>query len=186
VLGLPSLRPVLAWQVLYAIMSAAGVGFGIAILATARRDRRTRIWDRAWWAGSTPAALSLGLALVLGLGASYAAAYWAPSTLHSGAFMLLWMSPMLVVCLGFLLAFLLANRDAKQAIKAGKATRYWLSPDKRWWWDGVTWVSVSAGAPADAIRAPGGNYWWAGNDWCPWPRQTPHLWPRNSPLTATT
>jgi hypothetical protein len=26
----------------------------------------------------------------------------------------------------------------------------------------------------------------AGATLCPWPRQTPHLWPRNSPLTATT
>jgi hypothetical protein len=36
------------------------------------------------------------------------------------------------------------------------------------------WARAAGFDPADIVER------------CPWPRQTPHLWPRNSPLTATT
>lgn len=169
VLGFPSLGPQLGWQIPYAIASAAALGYGVLILISARRNQRARIWDRAWWAGSTPAAISLGLTLVVGLGDSYAAAHWMPSTWHPGAFILLWMSPMIVVCLGLGLTILLTNREVKEAISSGKAPAYWLSSDRRWWWDGDGWASLLVAAPAGALRAPGGNYWWAGYEWLPCP-----------------
>jgi hypothetical protein len=42
-----------------------------------------------------------------------------------------------------------------------------LSPDRRYWWDGVAWQDAHALPPPAAQRSPDGSLWWDGVEWRP-------------------
>lgn len=44
-----------------------------------------------------------------------------------------------------------------------------MSPDRKYWWDGMAWQDAVAVAPAHAQRSPDGAYWWDGVSWRPVP-----------------
>ncbi|MBV8527513.1 MAG: hypothetical protein JOZ75_04290, partial [Candidatus Dormibacteraeota bacterium] len=48
-----------------------------------------------------------------------------------------------------------------------------VSPDGRYWWDGVTWLDAAGCAPIGAVRSPDGRHWWSGVEWLPRPAELP-------------
>jgi len=44
-----------------------------------------------------------------------------------------------------------------------------LSPDGRYWWDGMTWQDTAARMPPGAPLSPDGAHWWDGVSWRPRP-----------------
>ncbi len=159
----------------YLVICAVGVGYGLAIIATAGRPR-VRLMMRDWGLGGRPAAkVWLGLAYVLPLAASLVAGW----TLRAaGPFPTVATTPLapLVGLLGpaaFVICLMLARvsslRAVKKAIVNGRAPSFTVSSDRAWWWDGEAWANVSAAAPESAVRSPDTNHWWTGRDWLPLP-----------------
>jgi hypothetical protein len=60
----------------------------------------------------------------------------------------------------------LAYAPGVQAPPAGGLT---LSPDRRYWWDGVTWQDTAFRLPPGAGLSPDGRSWWDGVTWRPVP-----------------
>ena len=44
-----------------------------------------------------------------------------------------------------------------------------LSPDRRYWWDGMSWQDAAARMPPGVPLSPDGGYWWDGVSWRPRP-----------------
>ena len=44
-----------------------------------------------------------------------------------------------------------------------------LSPDRRFWWDGMAWHDAATRMPPGAALSPDGNQWWDGASWRPRP-----------------
>ena len=65
--------------------------------------------------------------------------------------------------IGVLAAWVCSNRDVKRTIRGGLATGYWMSPDRRYWWDGTQWADALSIAPDFALRSPDEGYWWSGS-----------------------
>jgi hypothetical protein len=42
-----------------------------------------------------------------------------------------------------------------------------MSPDRRYWWDGVAWQDATVLPPPAAPRSPDGTLWWDGVEWRP-------------------
>jgi hypothetical protein len=159
----------------YLVICAVGVGYGLAVMASAGRPR-VRLMMRDWGLGGSPAAkVWLGLAYVLPLAGSFVAS-WVLRT--AGPFSAVATTPLslLVGMLGpaaFVICVILARvsslRAVKDAILDGRAPSFTVSSDRAWWWDGEAWTNVSAAAPESALRSPDTNYWWMGRDWVPLP-----------------
>ncbi|MGD0448987.1 MAG: hypothetical protein ABSB36_10340 [Candidatus Dormibacteria bacterium] len=159
----------------FLVICALGVGYGLAIIATARLPR-VRLLMRDWGLGGSPAAkVWLGLAYVLPLAGSLVVGWtlrgagplstFATSPLFSFAGLL---GPVaFVICL--VLARICALRAVKHAILNGRAPSFTISSDEAWWWDGEAWTNVADAAPESALRSPDTNYWWTGQDWFPLP-----------------
>ena len=157
------------------VICAVGVGYGLAVIATAGRPR-VRLMMRDWGLGGSAAAkVWLGLAYLLPLAGSFAAG-WVLSP--AGSFSAVATTPpsLLVRLLGpaaFVLCLILARvsslRAVKNAIFDGRAPSFTVSSDQAWWWDGQEWTNVADAAPESALRSPDTNYWWTGQDWIPLP-----------------
>jgi hypothetical protein len=159
----------------FLVICAAGVGYGLAVIATARRPR-VRLMMRDWGLGDSPAArVWFGFAYVLPLAASLGAGWvLGPAAPLSTAAtpQLSWLTGLLglaafVVCL--ILARVCSLQPVKRAILDGRAPSFEISGDAASWWDGEAWASVLVSAPETALRSPDGNYWWAGQGWLPLP-----------------
>ena len=48
-----------------------------------------------------------------------------------------------------------------------------MSPDRNYWWDGLTWQPTATTTPAAAQRSPDGAYWWDGAYWHPVAKPSP-------------
>lgn len=44
-----------------------------------------------------------------------------------------------------------------------------LSPDRRYWWDGMSWQDTAARMPSGVPLSPDGTHWWDGVSWRPRP-----------------
>jgi hypothetical protein len=155
----------------FLVICSLGVGYGLAIIATARMPR-VRLMMRDWGLGESPAAkVWLGLAYVLPLAGSLVAG-WTLRT--SGQFSAVATSQLIsltgllgpvafVICL--ILARVSSLRAVKHAILHGRAPSFTVSSDQAWWWDGEAWTNVADAAPESALRSPDTNYWWTGQDW---------------------
>jgi hypothetical protein len=175
--GLLALAPGMLWPAV--VICAGGVGYGLAIIATARRPR-VRLMMRDWGLAGSPAAkVWFGLAYVLPLAGSLAAGRVLLSAfLGAGPFSEVATAPLswllhLVGPAAFALCLILARvcsrRPIKNAILDGRAPSFKISNDRAWWWDGAAWAHVSIAAPESALRSPDTNYWWTGKDWIPLP-----------------
>ena len=175
--GAVALEPGIPWPAAlpYLVICAVGVGYGLAVIATAGRPR-VRLMMRDWGLGGSAAAkVWLGLAYLLPLAGSFAAG-WVLSP--AGSFSAVATTPpsLLVRLLGpaaFVLCLILARvsslRAVKNAIFDGRAPSFTVSSDQAWWWDGQEWTNVADAAPESALRSPDTNYWWTGQDWIPLP-----------------
>ena len=169
--------PGIPWAVALPALAicALGVGYGLAVIATARLPR-VRLVMRDWGLGGSPAArVWLGLAYILPLAGSLVAAWIFRSAgqLSGAAPNLLISYAGLLGPLAFVLCVVLARVSAlhavKRAILDGRAPSFTVSSDGAWWWDGEVWSNVSDAAPEWALRSPDTNYWWMGQDWIPLP-----------------
>jgi hypothetical protein len=160
-----------AYQIGYFIAVAVALGYGIGMIALARRPQLKPVGlvglattpAAARWFGLAfvlPALIGLSIAFIFrpmsdaGAQALFAIAYWAAPCAYAG-------------CL--LLARTCSNRPVKRAILAGSAPIFTASPAGDRWWNGSTWVSTTAAAPEGAQHSPDGNYWWTGSAWLPMP-----------------
>ncbi|MGD1035122.1 MAG: hypothetical protein ABR977_11900 [Candidatus Dormibacteria bacterium] len=159
----------------YVVVCIAGAGYGLAVIATARRPR-VRLMLREWGLGASPVArMWFGLAYVLPLAVSLGArlVLGRPGALPTGtATALPWLAPLLgaaafAICL--ITANLCSLRPVKRAILDGRAPSFRISEDASSWWDGEAWASIFVSAPESALRSPDGNHWWAGRGWLPLP-----------------
>lgn len=159
----------------FLVICAGGVGYGLAIIATAGRPR-VRLVMRDWGLGGSPAAkVWFGLACVLPFAMSLAAGWMlrpAGPFSAAAAVPLSWLVGLLglvafVICL--VLARVSALGPVKRTILDGRAPSFEISADAGSWWDGEAWTSVLVSAPESALRSPDGNYWWAGDGWLPLP-----------------
>ena len=169
--------PDISWpaELPFLAICAVGVGYGLAVIATAGRPR-VRLTMRDWGLGGSAAAkVWLGLAYLLPLAGSFAAG-WVLSP--AGSFSAVATTPLslLVRLLGpaaFVLCLILARVSSlgavKNAIFDGRAPSFTVSSDQAWWWDGQQWTNVADAAPESALRSPDTNYWWTGQDWIPLP-----------------
>lgn len=164
----------------YLVICAVGVGYGLAVIATAARPR-VRLLMRDWGLGGSPAArVWFGLACMLPLAASVVSGWVLRA---AGPFSTLATTPLswLVGLLGpavFVICLVLARvcslRPVKRAILGGRAPSFEISADLASWWDGEAWASIFVCAPESALRSPDGNYWWAGEGWLPLPPRPRH------------
>ena len=159
----------------FLVICAVGVGYGVAVIATAGRPR-VRLVMRDWGlGGSTAAKVWLGLAYILPLAGSFVAGWmlrpagplWAVATTQWSSLVGLLGPAAFVTCL--ILARVCSLRAVKKAILDGGTPSFTVSSDGAWWWDGEAWASVSAAVPEGALRSPDTNYWWTGQDWLPLP-----------------
>ncbi len=159
----------------YLVICAGGVGYGLAVIATAGRPR-VRLLMRDWGlSGSLAARVWFGLACILPLAASLLAGWMLRlagplSTLATTP--LAWLVGLLgpaafVICL--IVARVCSLRPVKRPIFEGRAPAFQISADVSSWWDGEAWASILVCAPESALRSPDGNYWWAGEGWLPLP-----------------
>jgi hypothetical protein len=63
--------------------------------------------------------------------------------------------------------------DAGATAALGAAAASTLSPDKQFWWDGVSWNRADDSPPPSAQRSPDGRYWWDGDAWRAFPSAQP-------------
>jgi hypothetical protein len=75
---------------------------------------------------------------------------------------------------GVIVAIVLVRRRRRPTV----ATDPWLaalnlSPDRRLWWDGQTWIDASFQSPPSAQRSADGTFWWDGVVWRPVPSRPP-------------
>jgi len=159
----------------FLVICAGGVGYGLAVIATAGRPR-VRLMMRDWGLSHSPAAkVWFGLAYVLPLTGSFVAGWVLRAAGPSSALATTPLSTLVgllgpaafVVCL--ILARVCSLRPLKRAILDGRAPTFKVSSDVAWWWDGDAWASVFVSAPQSAQRSPDDNYWWAGQGWLPLP-----------------
>jgi hypothetical protein len=156
------------------VICVAGVGYELAVIATAGRPR-VRLTMRDWGLGGSPAAkVWLGLAYLLPLAASlvadrvFLAAPLAGAVFSPLSWLVRWLGPAaFAICL--ILARVCSLRAVKHAILNGRAPSFRISSDEAWWWDGQAWTNVSDAAPETALHSPDDNYWWTGQDWIPLP-----------------
>jgi hypothetical protein len=73
--------------------------------------------------------------------------------------------PLLIYCIVYAM-----ESDQMIVIRVGfmaAAGELTWSEDRRYWWDGKTWIDAEHSAPPAAPRSEGGDYWWDGTQWRP-------------------
>ncbi len=159
----------------FLVICAAGVGYGLAVIATAGRPRVTLMLRDWGLGGSTAAKVWFGLAYILPLAVSLATGWVIGPAGPSSAVAtppLSWLVELVgpaafAVCL--ILARVCSLGPVRRAIVAGQAPSFKVWEDRAWWWDGGAWADWSVAAPESALRSPDGNYWWSGQGWLPLP-----------------
>jgi hypothetical protein len=152
------------------------VAYGVLVIVTAWGPRLKP--DAIGYAiVATPIAkLWYGLAFIVPIAVTWSAAFlFNPRSLADSPYwdLVYWSGPAsLAACI--LLARVSSVRPLKRAILAGRAARYLMSPDDRWWWDDSAWVAVATAAPEAAVRSPDDNYWWTGRSWVALPPRRRH------------
>ena len=153
-------------HVLAVLLAVLALGPALLLLASAASRSRRSIWSGAWWSANGASQAVLGLTTMACFGLACVAGYFtyqAPTDPFS-AFPVFLVSPA-AGAVGFLVAWICSNRDVKRTIRGGLAAGYWMSSDRRWWWDGTQWVDAFFRAPDSALRSPDEGYWWTGTQW---------------------
>jgi hypothetical protein len=166
----------LAFVIVFVSLIGLELGYGIAVLATARSGRvGSRLWAGLPFAANPVARLWWGLAFVVGAPVGYATGYatgliWPTTSTTPGiAWGLLTVAGTVASAGCLLLSGACSNTEVKRSIRSGRAPRYRISSDRLCWWDGDGWASVMIAAPAGALRSPDGRHWWSGEGWVPLP-----------------
>ena len=74
--------------------------------------------------------------------------------------------PLLIYCIVYAMETdkMVVIRIGADAASPDSSQLTW-SDDRRYWWDGTTWVDAERQSPPGAPRSEGGDYWWDGTKW---------------------
>jgi hypothetical protein len=149
-------------QIARVVASVVVVAYGILLILTAYRQHHPLIWHASGFDANPVSTIWYGLAFVLPVVLVYGSTLLLPTHAGEGFW---WFAWPVVFALCVIRARAASMRQIKKIIVSGLAPSYPTSPDGSWWWDGTTWLRVSAAIPADAVRSPDDGYWWTGVDW---------------------
>ena len=79
----------------------------------------------------------------------------------------------LLAVIGVVATLVVRSRRRPALAGAGPLASLTLSPDGKYWWDGLAWKDANLEVPPTAQRSGDGQFWWDGNAWRPVHSTTP-------------
>ena len=134
---------VISARIIAVLLAVFALGPALVLLVSARSRSRRSVWSGAWWGAHEPSSAIMGLTTVACFALACVAGYFLYQTPnHPALAFALFLGTPAAGAIGVLAAWVCSNRDVKRTIRGGLAAGYWMSPDRRYWWDGTQWMDA--------------------------------------------